>query len=54
MTTHSSEGRADRYVGRIVSFFQALATFPRRGTRRDDLLGGLRTVGLERRVTIAR
>jgi toxin ParE1/3/4 len=30
-----------------------LATFPKRGTRRDDILPGLRTVGFERRVTIA-
>jgi plasmid stabilization system protein ParE len=28
-------------------------TFPERGTRRDDLLPGLRTIGFERRVTIA-
>jgi toxin ParE1/3/4 len=30
-----------------------LATFPERGTRRDDILPGLRTIGFERRVTIA-
>lgn len=30
-----------------------LETFPERGTRRDDLAPGLRTVGFERRVTIA-
>jgi toxin ParE1/3/4 len=29
------------------------ATFPDRGTRRDDLLAGLRVVGFERRVAIA-
>ena len=27
--------------------------FPERGTRRDDIASGLRTVGFERRVTIA-
>lgn len=31
----------------------ALATLPKRGTSRDDLLPGLRTIGFERRVTIA-
>ena len=31
----------------------ALATFPKRGRRRDDILPGLRTIGFERRVTIA-
>ncbi|MCP3475500.1 type II toxin-antitoxin system RelE/ParE family toxin [Bradyrhizobium sp. CCGUVB1N3] len=31
----------------------ALTTFPKRGTRRDDILPGLRTIGFERRVTIA-
>jgi toxin ParE1/3/4 len=31
----------------------ALADFPQRGTRRDDLSPGLRTVGFERRATIA-
>jgi toxin ParE1/3/4 len=30
-----------------------LATFPLRGTQRDDLLPGLRVTGFERRVTIA-
>ena len=30
-----------------------LATLPRRGTRRDDIVPGLRTIGFERRVTIA-
>jgi toxin ParE1/3/4 len=31
----------------------ALAEFSERGTRRDDLGRGLRTIGFERRVTIA-
>ena len=30
-----------------------LATFPERGRRRDDILPGLRTIGFERRATIA-
>jgi toxin ParE1/3/4 len=49
----ASEGRADGYIARIVTFCNGLATFPLRGQKRDDLLSGLRTVGFERRVTIA-
>jgi toxin ParE1/3/4 len=47
------EGTADGYISRIVTFCQGLSTFPLRGTARDDLLPGLRTVGFERRATIA-
>ena len=35
---HTSEERADGYVGRIVDFCNGLSTFPLRGTQRDDLL----------------
>jgi len=41
------------YVRRIRDACLALADFPERGTRRDDILKGLRTIGFERRVTIA-
>lgn len=44
---------AGDYLARIENACLALATFPERGTRRDDLAPGLRTVGFERRVTIA-
>jgi len=44
---------AGGYIDRIEEACIALATFPKRGTRRDDILPGLRTVGFERRVTIA-
>jgi toxin ParE1/3/4 len=44
---------ADGYVDRIVRYCEGLDTFPMRGTRRDDILPGLRTIGFERRVTIA-
>jgi toxin ParE1/3/4 len=49
----AGEGIADGYVDRIVTFCQGLSTFPLRGKARDDLLPGLRTIGFERRVTIA-
>ena len=45
--------RAGDYVSRIEEACMALATFPKRGPRRDDIAPGLRTIGFERRVTIA-
>lgn len=53
ITTHASEARADSYVSRIVDFCNGFTTFPQRGTKRDDILPGLRITGFERRVTIA-
>lgn len=54
ITTRSGyESRADGYIARIVEFCMGLETFPLRGTARDDLLKGLRTIGFEKRVTIA-
>lgn len=44
---------AGRYLDRIEAACLALANFPERGTRRDDILPGLRTIGFERRATIA-
>jgi toxin ParE1/3/4 len=49
----ASEPTADRYVGRIIDFCEGLNIFPLRGAARDDLLPGLRTIGFERRATIA-
>ncbi len=49
----SSPTIAIGYIRRIRTSCLALADFPERGTRRDDILPGLRTVGFERRVTIA-
>jgi toxin ParE1/3/4 len=48
----SSEFVADGYIARIVAFCCKLEQFPLRGTQRDDLLEGLRTIGFERRATI--
>jgi toxin ParE1/3/4 len=44
---------ANGYLDRIYAACMALAHFPERGRRRDDILPGLRVVGFERRVTIA-
>ena len=45
--------RAGDYISRIEAACMALATFPERGTKRDDLEPGIRTIGFERRATIA-
>lgn len=44
---------AGGYIERIEAACLALADFSERGTRRDDILPGLRTIGFERRATIA-
>ena len=43
---------ASGFVKRIEAACQALETFPHRGTRRDDIIPGLRVIGFERRATI--
>lgn len=43
---------AGGYVERIEAACLDLATFPERGTQRDDLLPGIRIMGFERRATI--
>lgn len=48
-----SPERAFAFVARIRSRCESLADFPHQGTRRDDICPGLRTFGLQRRVTIA-
>jgi toxin ParE1/3/4 len=46
-------GTAYAYTSGIEEHAQRLAQFPHRGTPRDDLVPGLRTVPYRRRVTIA-
>jgi toxin ParE1/3/4 len=43
---------AEGYIDRIETACQRLARFPKRGTARNDIMPGLRTIGFERRVTI--
>ncbi|MGI2906148.1 type II toxin-antitoxin system RelE/ParE family toxin [Tolypothrix sp. VBCCA 56010] len=47
------EDRAERFINDIIEFCEGLSTFPERGTKRDDLRKNLRTIGYERRATIA-
>lgn len=49
----SGPARALAYVERIRRHCEGFGRFPDRGTRRDDVWPGFRTVGFERRVTIA-
>lgn len=45
--------RALAYVERIEQWCRDFSTFPKRGTKRDDLRPGLRIIGFERRIAIA-
>ena len=49
----ASPATAERFTADIVDYCEGFETFPERGTQRDDLRPGLRTVGFRRRVTIA-
>jgi toxin ParE1/3/4 len=53
ISDRSGPARADDYIARIEAACMALATFPERGTKRDDLAPGIRIIRFERRVTIA-
>jgi toxin ParE1/3/4 len=53
ISDRSGPVRAGDYITRIETACMALATFPERGTKRDDLGLGIRTIGFERRATIA-
>lgn len=48
-----SPGNAAGFTEAIVSLCESLANFPFRGTARDDLRPGLRTIGYGNRVIIA-
>lgn len=44
---------AAHFVDGIMAYCESFETFPERGTRRDDLLPGLRITGYRKSVTIA-
>lgn len=44
---------ADAYLDRLKAHLAKLAAFPQRGTSREDLAPGLRTLSFERRLLIA-
>jgi toxin ParE1/3/4 len=43
---------AGAYIDRIEATCRTLEMFPERGTKRDDIRPGIRTMGFERRATI--
>lgn len=49
----SGDAVAGRYIERIEAACLALEHFPQRGRAWDDVRAGLRTIGFERRTTIA-
>jgi toxin ParE1/3/4 len=53
IAARSGPERATGYIDRIADYCRGFAEFPERGTRRDDLIPGLRIVGFEPRLTIA-
>ena len=53
IAAHSDPERALAYVERITETCRGLATFPARGTPRDDIRAGLRVTSIARRVVIA-
>ena len=52
VSLRAGEAIADGYADRIIAFCRRLRLTPFRGTKRDYLLPGLRSIGFERRVTI--
>ena len=48
----ASEAVAARYIDRLERYCLGFELFGERGTMRDDLKPGVRSVGFERRVTI--
>lgn len=49
----STADTAERFTDAILDHIAKLSDFPRRGTPRDDLAPGLRTLSFRRRITIA-
>ena len=49
----ASSATALRYLERIYKYLGSFETGGERGSKRDDLRPGLRTIGFERRITIA-
>ena len=53
IATEASPGIAKGFTDAIVERCERLARFPSRGTPRDDLRAGIRTIAVRRSVTIA-
>ncbi len=53
ITVAADAATASRFTDGIIDDIATLSEFPQRGTPRDDLRPGLRTISWRRRVTIA-
>jgi toxin ParE1/3/4 len=53
IATRADPQTAQAYVGRIIDFCDSLRDFPNRGSPRDDLAKGVRTIAFEGRAVIA-
>lgn len=53
IANEASPETAVSYIGRVERFISGFETAAERGTRRDNIRPGLRTIGFERRLTIA-
>lgn len=53
IATNSGALRAGRYIQRIERLCLGLSEFPERGTPRPDLVPGVRTLSMDRRVLVA-
>ena len=53
VNAEAGRATADAYLDRVEERITSLADFPGRGTPRDDLVTGLRTLTFERRLLIA-
>ena len=49
----ASPAIAERFTSAIVEYRESFDVFPQRGTSREDLRPGLRTIGFRRAVTIS-
>ena len=52
IAARAGEKTASRFVDHIEAYCFGFASMPERGTKRNDLRPGLRTVGFRRRATI--
>jgi toxin ParE1/3/4 len=53
IATRADPQTAEAYIGRIIDFCDSLGDFPNRGTPRDDLAKGVRTIAFEGRAVVA-
>lgn len=53
IASEASPETAIAYIGRVEHFISGFETAAERGAPRDDIRPGLRTIGFERRLTIA-